>query len=311
MPPTISYWAAPFVCISVTLTLCALIAPLPSGAPVAASQAAHDIPFDFATRQPIVPVKVNGGTAVPFVVDTGASIHVIDREIAKQAKIAIGQPAMMTGGGQAAVAAEFVDGLTFEAGGLAWQQQRAAVASLGYPGKKHFAGLLGAPILMRYTVRFAFEARTVQLIEPSAYKPPAGAVQIPFELQENLPIVRATVDTGSGAIEARLMVDTGASQFVDLNRPFVDAHRLVETMTDASSRDRPAALGGSAPFLYATARRVTLGSLVFDRPRIGMSRAQAGSSARSERDGIIGNDLLRQFVVTVDYSRRTIVLERP
>ena len=41
----------------------------------------------------------------------------------------------MSGGGQAAVAAEFVDGLTFEAGGLAWQQQRAAVASLGYPDK--------------------------------------------------------------------------------------------------------------------------------------------------------------------------------
>ena len=157
----------------------------------------------------------------------------------------------------------------------------------------------------------AFAARTVQLFEPSTYKPPAEAVQIPFELQENLPNVRATVDTGSGAIEARLMVDTGSSQFVDLNRPFVDAHRLLETITDASSSDRPAALGGSAPFLYATARRVTLGSLVFDRPRIGLSRAPAGSSARSERDGIIGNDLLRQFVVTVDYSRRTIVLERP
>jgi hypothetical protein len=65
------------------------------------------------------------------------------------------------------------------------------------------------------------------------------------------------VDTGSGAIEARRMIDAGASQFVDLNRPFVDAHRLVDTMTDASSRDRPAALGGSAPFLYATARRAT------------------------------------------------------
>ena len=35
------------------------------------------------------------------------------------------------------------------------------------------------------------------------------------------------------------------------------------------------------------------------------------SSSRSERDGIIGNALLESFVVTVDYARRTLVLERP
>src|SRR5262245_63701679 len=34
------------------------------------------------------------------------------------------------------------------------------------------------------------------------------------------------------------------------------------------------------------------------------------SSSRGERDGIIGNDALRQFVMTVDYSRRQLVLER-
>ena len=152
----------------------------------------------------------------------------------------------MTGGGQAAVAAQLVDGLTVEAGGLTWNQQRAAVASLGYPDKKHFAGLLGAPILMRYTVRFVFEARTVQLIDPATYKPPASAVLVPFELQENLPLVRATLDTGSGAIEARLMVDTGASQFLDLNGRSSMPDRLVETMTDATAR-----IGGRARWLGA------------------------------------------------------------
>jgi hypothetical protein len=81
------------------------------------------------------------------------------------------------------------------------------------------------------------------------------------------------------------MVDTGASQFIDLNRPFVDSHRLVDALPDAKPSDRPAALGGSAPFLYATAPRVTLGGIVFDRPRIGLSRAESGSSARKERDG--------------------------
>jgi len=274
------------------------------------ARATVEIPFDFTTRQPIVPVKVNDSPAVPFVVDTGASIHLVDAEIARQAGATNGRPRQMTGGGQAPVQTQIVEALTFEAGGQRWTAQRAAVASLDYPKGKHFAGLIGAPVLMRYTVQFDFEARTLRLFDPDTYTPPAGATIVPFELQEDLPIVRASVDAGTGPIDARLMVDPGASQFVDLNRPFVEAHRLTESIADAAPGDRPAALGGTAPFLYGTARRIVLGGIVFDSPRIGLSRAQSGSSARSERDGIIGNDLLRQFVMTVDYSRRRLILER-
>jgi len=287
-----------------------LFISLPSGSAVAGAPAAHEIPFEFRTHQPIVPFSINGAAAVPFVVDTGASIHLIDQQIALKASISAGRSAQLSGGGQARVDVQFVDGLKIESGGLVWDQQRAAVADLGYPDRKHFAGLIGAPILMRYTVQFAFPSRTMRLIDPATFTPPPGAVSIPFELQEDLPIVRAMIDAGSGPIEARLMVDTGASTFIDLNRPFVEAHRLLETVPDASGADRPAALGGTAPFLYGTGRRVTLGGLGFDRPRLGFSRARSGSSSRSERDGIIGNALLQDFVVTVDYTRRTLVLQR-
>jgi Aspartyl protease len=273
--------------------------------------ALQEFPFEFKTRQPIVTVRVNGGAAVPFVVDTGATIHVVDRDILRESITANGRSALLSGGGQATVDVRFVEGLTFEVGGVSWSDQRAAVATLGYPDRKHFAGLLGAPILMRYTVQFAFPSQRMRLIDPATYTPPADAVLVPFELQEDLPIVHVSLDAGDGPIDARLMVDTGASAFIDLNRPFVDSHRLVEIIRDAKPLDRPAALGGTAPFLYGTARRATLGGLVFEGPRIGLSRAQSGSSSRHERDGILGNDLLRQFIVTVDYRRKTLVLERP
>ena len=269
------------------------------------------MPFDCRTMQPIVPVSVNGGPAVPFVIDTGASISLINRETALQARVAAGQARQMSGGGQGVVDAQFVGGLTLAAGGLTWTEQRAAVTRIGYPDTKHFAGLLGAPILMRYTVQFAFAARRMRLFEPAAYTPPAGAVSIPFQLQEDLPVVRATIETASGSFEARLMVDTGASTFLDLNRPFVEAHGLIEKLPGATARDQPAAIGGTAPFVYATAPRVTLAGLAFENRTIGLSRATSGSSARAERDGIIGNALLQAFDVTVDYSRRLLVLERP
>ena len=270
----------------------------------------HEIDFDFATRQPIVAARVNGGRTVPFLVDTGASINIVDEKIAREAGLTSGDPRSLSGGGQASFEARLTGPLKLEAGGVAWEGQRAAVGALGYPETKHFAGFLGAPILMRYAVQFDYDRRKLRLIDPAAYTPASGAVLVPFELQDDLPVVRATVDAGSGPHEARLMVDTGASQFVDLNRPFVDAHRLLAAISDAATTQRPAGLGGSAPVRYGTGRRVTLGGVTFDRPRLGLSQAESGSSARRDRDGIIGNDLLRQFVVTVDYRRRFLVLEK-
>ena len=278
---------------------------------VNAAQASHDLFFTFTTRQPIVQVSVNGGAAVPFVVDTGATIHLIDEEVARQAHVTGTSDLQMHGGGQADVQAHIVQSLTMKVGDLTWAEQRAAIVPLGYPKRKHFAGLLGAQILKQYTVRFNFNARTISLFDPRSYRPPADAILIPFELDDDLPIVHVTLDVGTGPIDARLMVDTGAATFVDLNRPFVDAHKLLDAIPDAKAEDRPAALGGTSPFLYGTARHVVFGGVTFEHPRIGLSRATSGSSSRSERDGILGNDLLRNWLVDVDYSRRTLVLVPP
>jgi hypothetical protein len=272
--------------------------------------AATEIPFDFKTRQPIVAVRVNGGEAVPFVVDTGASVNVVDAAVARDAGVTGEVAPPISGGGEAAAPARRGDGLTLETGAVRWEGQRATIVPLGYPGAKHFAGFIGSPILSRHAVQFDFAARVVRLIDPARYEPPPGAVRVPFELQHGLPVVEATVDLGGGPIAARLMIDTGAgSTFVDLNRPFVDAHGLLENAPGAEPTRQPAGIGGSLPIVHVQGRRVVLGGIPFDRPRIGLSRATRGSSARSGRDGIIGNVLLERFVVTVDYGRRTLVLE--
>src|SRR5262245_19354903 len=247
-----------------------------------------ELTFTFTTRQPIVQVRVNGGEPVPFVVDTGASIHLIDADLVSTLRGVQPQTApggrQISGGGQGSIAVQTVDNLTFAVGGRSWTNQRATVVPLGYPKTKHYAGLIGAPILMRYVPQFDFGKQILRLIEPGDYRPPDGAVRVPFELQDNLPVVHVTIDAGSGPLDARLMVDTGASQFIHLNRPFVEKHELVDVMPDAKAANVQAAIGTPAPFLYGTGKQVVFAGKTFDRPRIGLSRAESGSSSRSERD---------------------------
>ena len=295
---------------NVTSTIGLVLATLASPSCTHPATAPREIPFDFSTRQPIVQARVNGGPPVPFLFDSGASIHLIDERIAASAGLAPGTARRMSGGGESGFDVRFAGPLTLEANGVVWEGQRAAVTPIGYPDKKHFAGFIGAPVLMRYAVQIDYDRRVIRLLDAAAYKAPSGATLVPFELQADLPVVRVIVDAGTGPLEARLMVDTGAGTSVDLNRPFVDAHGLVDAARETATVKRPAGLGGTAPFLYREGRSVTLGGLVFEKPRLGFSRARSGSSSRSERDGILGNELLRHFRVTFDYSRRTLVLEK-
>jgi hypothetical protein len=295
-----------------SLAASALAMPIAIAPPRPPASPLHEIAFDFKTRQPIAPVRVNGGPPVPFLFDTGASINVVDRGVARAASIAGTGARGMTGGGQATVEATFADSLLLDAGAAKWDRQRAAILDLGYPDRKHYAGFVGAPILMQYVVQFDFPARVMRLFDVGRFRNSPRAVPVPFELQNDLPVVRAMVDAGSGPIEARLMLDTGAGDSAaDLNRPFVDAHRLLEAVTGAADVARPAAIGAPAAFVYGTGRRMSIGSLTFEAPRLGLSRASGGSSASSERDGIIGNSILERYVVTFDYPRRMVYFERP
>ena len=232
--------AAPFVCMGVTLTLCALISHLPSGVPLTATQAAHELPFDFATRQPIVPVKVNGGAPVPFVVDTGASIHVLDREVAKQAKIASRQPAKMSGGGQAAVAAEFVDGLTFEAGGSPGSSSVRPWPASGIRTKSISPDCSRAEpdALQRHSSHSRLR-RCSSSNRPRTSRLPRRCRS--HSSYRKPPIVRATWTPARrhrGATHSRYRREP-----VRLFEPAVRlCPPLLETMTDASSSDWPAAL---------------------------------------------------------------------
>jgi len=274
----------------------------------AAAVTVHEVPFVFETRQPIsIRVRIDGREPpLRFLFDTGASIHVIDSEVAHRAWLKGRDGGTITGGGEGRVAVQFVDRVWFDADRIGWRNQRAAIVPL----RKHYDGMIGAPILSQYVCRFDFARRILQLIEPGAYTPPPGAVTVPFELDDGLPIVHATVDAGTGPIDARLMLDTGAGDvFIDLNRPFVDKHRLLEALPDASATARPAGIGGTASFVYGTGRSFVLGGIVFEKPHLGFSRATQGSSSRSERDGVIGNDLLTRFVAVFDYPNRRLVLE--
>lgn len=58
------------------------------------------------------------------------------------------------------------------------------------------------------------------------------------------------------------------------------------------------------------AHRMTVGRFTVRSAAVRLSGATAGKFASTEVAGLIGNDVLSRFVVTLDYQRRAVYLER-
>ena len=56
-------------------------------------------------------------------------------------------------------------------------------------------------------------------------------------------------------------------------------------------------------------KAVQLGRFVIDNPPVGLSQDVEGAGASEENEGVIGSEIFRRFKVTVDLSRKRMILE--
>ena len=113
---------------------------------------------------------------------------------------------------------------------------------------------------------------------------------------------------GHEPIDARLCVDTGGSEAISFNRPFVEKNRLLDQLKERiPSTERGYA--GESKSVAGRIESLTLGGYVIHNPIAGFSLAQQGATAESGDDGTIGNALLRRFHIIFNYGRDIMIIE--
>jgi predicted aspartyl protease len=113
-------------------------------------------------------VKINGQGPFPFVIDTGASVHVLDPRIASELSLPTRAATSLPGaGGNSAVPARVVELESLAAGPYMQQGGSAVVADIFGPlrtaTKRPFVGILGYPFFGERTVTFDFPNRRLAL----------------------------------------------------------------------------------------------------------------------------------------------------
>jgi predicted aspartyl protease len=277
-----------------------------------AGQSSVRVPIELANDLIVLKARVNGSRPLHFIFDTGASISVIDPQTAKALGLRTkGKLKLAATGGS--VQSGLVGPVSLSLSGVTVFKQTLATIELddfaplfGYK----VDGIIGYDFINNFVVEIDFAAGLMSLYETDSYKYAGAGESIPIELVEKTPFVHVRIGLNEREpVVGKFEVDSGATGILSLNTPFVNKHKMLETLT-THAQSKLGGAGGSAEAVKAHVSTVELGSLVVKNPLVVFAQGTEGSESSAEYDGELGAGFLSQFKTILDYSRSQMILER-
>ncbi|TMQ69334.1 MAG: PDZ domain-containing protein [Candidatus Eisenbacteria bacterium] len=273
---------------------------------------AVEVPFVYRTRHVWLKASINGGPPEDFLLDTGASVTVIDSAYAAAHGIASQGQIGVTGAGAAGGAAfSSLDSVRVAGarGGVVLAHQKVAVLALNPHLEPLFwrplAGVLGYDFISRFVLAVDYDRGVLTLHDPRRFRYAGAGTAIPLTLAGNIPVVKARLN---GAYEGEFRLDVGSGSSVDMHSPFVRAHDL-RAKAGKSFEVTGGGFGGTFTSTLCRMKSFEIGPYRWSDPIVVLSQATTGGLASEDYAGNIGNQILERFKVTFDYDRRMVYLE--
>jgi aspartyl protease len=256
------------------------------------------VPMELFGGRPVVGVHINGRGPFPFILDTGAGGTVVSRELARELGLPDrGQTLAGRPGASAPVPAMVtrIDRLELGEAQVSGLFAVALDLSTVLTGDQAPRGVLSAASFAGLLITFDYPKRRVEL---RAGELPAadGDTIFGWEAGDPLPAVPIRLND----LTLKVDLDSGSASGITLPQKYADVLRLKskpvaargEKTVDGESKASVATLDGAAK----------LGRFAISNPRI---RFVEGIPI-----GKIGDEVLQEFVVTLDSKNRRIRLER-
>ena len=274
-----------------------------------------------ATQKVILPGKILadrviltaqiGDHKVNFQLDSGASQIVLDKSVADALKLpSYGNQTEATAGTYKA-SRSIVPRIDF---GGATLENIAVETAPFHPwadAATPVAGLLGFDFMASTVVHIDYLHGEADALDPATFEPPVGAIALAIRLDDGVPVLAATI---GATTSDHFILDTGADRSV-LFSGFVAAHPndaadqgLGEQFTEAYPfMDEVHGVGGIIKTTHTQVPSLAIGSAQFRRWLFSVVH-DAPAFESEDYDGLIGQDVLRNFDVYLDYPSSKIFL---
>jgi predicted aspartyl protease len=261
------------------------------------------VPIQLRRGHVMVPVKV-GDTNLSFLLDTGYGVTMLRADHA--ASLGLQRRGSMTIVGIAGEApADVFEGPSFEIGGKPWKSRRVAALATAEGRSRRRDGILGSGFFRSFVVAVDPKAKTLTLQDPAQFKYLGNGEVLPLRFAGSTPIVTtAVVLTNGSEVKADFEIDTGCTGGLCIGKHFVEAHDLAPGGRESERRG----VGGGARTRSGHLPALRLGKITVDKPSADFFLE--GSPADPPLAGHIGADVLNNFRVIFDYSRKQMILEK-
>ncbi len=266
-----------------------------------------ELPFEYRARHIYLPARIAGRDEdLYFLLDSGASMTVIDSSLAAGMGLPFGGAIPGAGaGGMADFHMTRVPGLVV--GGIELSEQTAIAFPIAKLLRRfeevEIGGVLGYDFLSRFVTRIDFERSVITFAEPDSFAPSGHEAFVEAPLVHNIFTLAATLDTA----KATFYLDTGA------NSSLLHASFAERTGIARGRRTIPMAIlgaGGSETASLCRFDSMGVGGFSIARPVLAIAASMKGIGVLENVNGIVGNDILERFTVTLDYGNQRVLFER-
>jgi predicted aspartyl protease len=166
-------------------------------------------------------------------------------------------------------------------------------------------GIIGLSFFSRYIVQINYDSLRVSVYTNGAYRYPRGGYLL-HPVISSLPIQGAYIRDAS-KVNGRFYFDTGAGLCVLLSSDFANDSSVLDSRK-TMYYTQAEGLGGKAMMRLTTLREVRLGPFRFRKVPCYVFDDVYNVTSYPNLGGLLGNDVLRRFNVTLNYDRRNIYL---
>jgi len=166
-------------------------------------------------------------------------------------------------------------------------------------------GIIGYSFFSRYIVQVNYDSMRISVWTRGNFRYPKGGFMM-RPVIASLPILGAQV-TDAQRIFARFYFDTGAGLCALFSTDFVSDSNLLDTRKKVYYTSAQG-LGGKATMRLTTVKDIRVGPYRFRNVPAYVFDDQYNVTSYPNLGGLVGNDILRRFNVTLNYDRRMIYM---
>lgn len=285
-------------------------APPASAQLVRFTSARSTLPAAIKDDRVIVTVEM-GGRKVNLQLDSGASHILLDRSVADALKFPSYGKMTQTTAGSYTSTRTLVPKMSI---GDA-RMENVAVTSAPFERwgdlQTPIAGLLGYDFISGTVVHVDYERGTVEALSPETFTPPEGAIVLPIRLDDRVPVIAVNI---GGLRAEHFILDTGADRSMIFSA-FADAHAselrdqgLGEEYEEAYPFfNSLSGVGGDIKATHLQVPALTFGTAKFSKMLFTVSH-NAAAFESEDFDGLLGQDVLRNFDLYLDYAHLRVCL---